>query len=269
MTKGFTWQNWGSEIPTQKTTLPSDDRRPTSDVRRPTTHSYSIYRSLPYPFLTFNPASRADFGNPPLIFPEQERSKAARFMHQNMSVVYSLWGGLVLFLAAQPLWNLFFSYPAGFERMLRRGRSWVYVPLRWKGMRKVQILFVSRLIIIGIAITGTVLLMHYSGKRQAWWLIGFFVVSYAVAVWLQGVWNGFRYRQQEDAYYLLHDEMRAKFEEENKDYNESQIRSLSAYQHQQRLRKADEEGTFLAVLRAEASRFRKVRTSTPLQNAEA
>lgn len=180
-------------------------------------------------------------------------------MQQNMSVVYGLWGGFVLFLAVQPLWNLFFSYPAGFERMLRRGRNWVYVPLRWKGMRKLQILFVSRLIVLGISIMGTLLLVHYTGKRSSWWLAGFFVVCYAGASWLQGVWNAFRYRQQEDAYYLLHDEMRDRFEQENKDYNESQIRSLSAYQHQQRLRKADEEGTFLKVLQSEARRFRQAR----------
>lgn len=182
-------------------------------------------------------------------------------MQQNMSVVYGLWGGLVLLFAAQSLWNLFFSYPASFERMLRRGRSWVYVPLRWKGMRKLQILFVSRLIVVAIGATGALLLMHYTEKRQSWWVIGFFVLCYAAGAWLQGFWNAFRYRQQEDAYYLTHDELRDKLELENKDYNEAQIRSLSAYQHQQRLRKADEDGTFLAVLQAEARRFRLARAA--------
>jgi hypothetical protein len=181
-------------------------------------------------------------------------------MQQNMSVVYGLWGALALLLAAQPLWNLFFSYPAGFERMLRRGRSWVYVPMRWKGFRKVQILFVARLIVLGIALCSALLLIHYTGKRQTWWLVGFLVAGYAVATWLQGLWNAVRYRQQEDAYYLMHDEMRDRFVEENKDYTEVQVRSLSAYQHQQRLRKADEENTFLAVLRAEARRARLPRT---------
>jgi len=177
-------------------------------------------------------------------------------MQQNMSVVYGLWGGLVLLLAAGPLWSLFFSYPAGFERMLRRGRSWVYVPMRWKGFRKLQILIVARLIVLGIAVCGALLLTHYTGKRQTWWLVGFLVAVYAVASWLQGVWTAMRYRQQEDAYYLMHDELRDRFVEENKDYTEAQVRSLSAYQHQQRLRKADEENRFLAVLRAEARRAR-------------
>lgn len=180
-------------------------------------------------------------------------------MQQNMSVMYGLWGGLVLFLAAQPLWNIFFSYPAGFERMLRRGRNWVYVPLRWKGVRKVQILFVSRVIMLCLAGMGTALLVYYTGRRESWWLAGFFVICYGGGVWLQGFWDRVRYRQQEDAYYLIHDELRDKVMYETTDYTEAQIRSLAAYQHQQRLRKADENGTFLAVLQAEAKRFRESR----------
>ncbi len=183
-------------------------------------------------------------------------------MQQNMSVVYGLWGGLVLFLAAQPLWILFFSYPVGFERMLRRGRNWVYVPLRWKGMRKIRILFVARLIVLGVAGMGAALLAYHTGKRESWWIAGFFIVSYAAAAWLQGFWNRARYRQQEDAYYLIHDELRDKLMYETADYSEAQIRSLAAYQHQQRLRKADEDGTFLQVLQAEAKRFRESRALT-------
>jgi hypothetical protein len=204
---------------------------------------------------------------PRSFFPEHRRSKAARFMHQNMSVVYGLWGGLILLLVAQPLWNLFFCYPAGFERMLRRGRSWVYVPMRWKGLRKLQILFVSRLIVVGIAALATLLFAHYTVTPKTWWLALCFVAVYGVAAWLQGLWIDFRYRQQEDGYYLTHDEMRDRFVEENKDYTEAQIRSLAAYQHQQGLRKADEEGSFLTVLRAEARRFRQVRVAPASQTA--
>jgi len=190
-------------------------------------------------------------------------------MQQNMSVVYGLWGGLVLFLAAQPLWVLFFSYPAGFERMLRRGRNWVYVPLRWKGMRKVQILFVARLLLLGVAAMGTALLAYHTGKRESWWIAGFFVVCTIAAAWLQGFWDRIRYRQQEDAYYLIHDDLRDKLMYDTTDYSEAQIRSLAAYQHQQRLRKADEDGTFLQVLQAEAKRFRELRPlATPLSQNE-
>ena len=55
-----------------------------------------------------------------------------------------------------------------------------------------------------------------------------------------------RYRQQEDAYYFLHDELRAKLESEGKDMAESAFKSLAAYQHQNLLRKADEKGKLLS-----------------------
>lgn len=189
-------------------------------------------------------------------------------MQEHIRTVYVLGGVFALLLAAQAFWGLFLAYPTGFERMLRRGRAWVYVPLRWHGLRKLQILFVSRLLILAITITGTYLALflfiHPETRKHAPVWVGAVVVAlYFGASWLGGIWTMHRYRQQEDAYYLLHDELRAKFESENKDYNEAQIRSLSANQHKQGLLKADEEGKLLAVLQDEARRFRQARTASP------
>ncbi len=195
-------------------------------------------------------------------------SKAAHFMQEHIRTLYILGGVLALLLVAQAFWGLFLAYPTVFERMLRRGRAWVYVPLRWQGFRKLQILFVSRLLVLAITVTGTylasLLFIHPETRKHApVWVAAVVAVLYFASSWLQGVWSMHRYRQQEDAYYLLHDELRAKFESENKDYNEAQIRSLSANQHKQGLLKADEEGKLLIVLQAEAHRFRKARTATP------
>ena len=180
-------------------------------------------------------------------------------MQQNINTVYGLWGALVLLLVCQALWALFLGYPAHFEKMLRRGRAWVYVPLHWKGFRKTQILFVSRLLAAGVAIAAALLLVHHAEQSQLYRFAIAVVLGYGGAVWLQGVWHRVRYRQQEDAYYLLHDELRLKMEGENKDFTPAQLRSLASYQHQQRLRKADEEKRFLAAVRAEARRFRLAR----------
>jgi len=200
-----------------------------------------------------------------VTYPLTTPGKAASRMQQNITLVYGLWGGLVFLLVSQALWSLFFGYPAIYERMLRRGRVWVYVPLRWKGFRKLQILFLSRLLVLGITASGTLLFVHYSDRRHGLWIAAFLVLCYAVAAWLQGFWGGVRYRQQEDAYYLLHDELRLKLQGDNKDYSEAQLRSLSTYQHQQRLRKADEEGKFLALVRDEARRFRLARSAVSPQ----
>jgi len=190
-------------------------------------------------------------------------------MQHGIPIEYGVWGALALLIAAQALWSLFFAYPAMFERMLRRGRTWVYVPLRWQGGRKLQILIAARLLTLGMTAAGTWLFVEYSERRHVAWVAAFIVLCYAVAEWLQGFWTTMRYRQQEDSFFLRLDTLRAKMEQENKDYTESQLRSLAAYQHQQALRKADEERRLLAELRDGSRRQRQARPAGTAPLAEA
>ena len=180
-------------------------------------------------------------------------------MLNNNSTTYALWGGLVVALALQFLWIHFIAYPARWERLLRKGRTWIYIPQRWKGFYKLQVMFVSRVLVIVIAILALSLMVHYTGNRKPLWISAYVAAAYIAASWAGTAWTSLRFRQQEDAYFLQLDELRAKLELENKDYSDSQLRNLSAYQHQQKMHRADEEGKLLTVLRDEARRFRKAR----------
>jgi hypothetical protein len=172
--------------------------------------------------------------------------------------VYWLWGGLVLFLLSHFAWCQLAAYPAAFERQLRQGKSWVYIPRRWKGFNKFAVLWLSRGLMLGMVGAGTALVIHYTERRLPSWIAGFVAVAlWVAATRLDALWTNLRYRQQEDAYYRLHDELREKLDQDGKDYTETQFRSLAAYQHQQRLHKADESGEFLTVLRREAGRARQ------------
>ncbi len=182
---------------------------------------------------------------------------------QSIQTAYSLWGTFGLFLVADFLWSQFAAYPSAFELQLRRGKSWVYIPLGWKGFRKFFVLSLSRLLILSVAGSGTILAAHYlppgylTGRHGPFWIAGIAVAFFLAATRLDAFWNHIRYRQQEDAYYRLHDELSARLREEGKDYTEVQIRSLAAYQHQQSLHKADEAGKFLSALKADAKRARQ------------
>jgi hypothetical protein len=178
---------------------------------------------------------------------------------QAVYTTYWLAGGLAAVLGLQFLWIHFVAYPARFERMLRKGRTWVYIPQRWKGFYKVQVLFVSRLLVIGATLLAVFLMVEYTDNRKPLWVAAYAVAAYVAAAWGGGAWSSLRYRQQEDAYFLQLDELRAKFDLENKDYSDAQLRNLSAYQHQQKLHRADEEGKLLAVIRDEARRFRRAK----------
>ncbi len=174
-----------------------------------------------------------------------------------MRIELWLWGGLILLIVGHLLWCQFMSYPASFERQLRRGKPWVYIPLRWKGIRKFGTLTFSRLLVLGIAAEGAVLLLHQLGRKEPVWFLASAILFLVAALRLDTFWTERRYHQQEDAFYLLHDELRAKMEHEGKDFTDSQCRSLAIYQHQQRLRKADEAGHLIAAMRQEAKRSRR------------
>ncbi|HKP94442.1 MAG TPA: hypothetical protein VJ385_01675 [Fibrobacteria bacterium] len=155
------------------------------------------------------------------------------------------------------LWCHFVAYPISFEKKLKRGKPWVYIPIRWKGSYKLRIVLVTRLLMVAIVAVGVLLLGHYTGKTQAPFTVLYVVALGVLAIRLNALWLDFRYRQQEDSYYFLHDELRAKLEGEGKDMAESAFKSLAAYQHQNLLRKADEGGTLLKTLREQAKISRK------------
>jgi hypothetical protein len=178
---------------------------------------------------------------------------------------YIILSAFAALLLSQWAWCRFVAYPLAFERKLKQGKHWVYIPLRWKGAHKFQVVLVSRLLMILAVAVGLFLLSHYSRKSTWPWLAGFGLVLGAVVLKLNSLWLSGRYRQQEDAYYFLHDELRAKLESEGKDMADSAFKSLAAYQHQNLLRKADEQGKLLATLKAQSRMSRKHRKETRSQ----
>ena len=153
------------------------------------------------------------------------------------------------FLLVHFLWCRFVTYPSAYEKQLKRGKPWVYIPLRWKGGHKLRALVFSRILMLGIASSGAAMLIHLTGKKDPAWAAVFAVALLFSAFRLDSLWTLLRYRQQEDAYFQLHDALRTRLEREGKDYSEAQFRNLTAYQHQQRLRKADEAGKLMTALR--------------------
>lgn len=178
---------------------------------------------------------------------------------------YIILGSLVTLLILHWLWCQFVAYPISFERNLKKGKSWVYIPLRWRGAYKLQITTVSRLLMVAVVAVGVLLLSHYSRKATMPWIIGFGLGIGIVVIRLNALWLKIRYKQQEDAYYFLHDELRVKMESEGKDMADSAFKSLAAYQHQNLLRKADEQGELIKTLRSQSQKSRKHRKEIKAQ----
>lgn len=168
-------------------------------------------------------------------------------------------------LLLQALWSRFAAYPIAFEKNRKKGKSWVYVPLGWKGFRKLEILFLTKVIIVLLAVSGGVLLATLTRRHEPTWLFVFAVLAGAGAFKLNDVWLEKYFHRQEDCYFLMFDELRAKLESEGKDMTEAAFKSLADYQFQNHLRKADENGRLLEELRDQSKRARRKSPQEPEQ----
>jgi predicted outer membrane lipoprotein len=178
-------------------------------------------------------------------------------------------GLLAALMVAHWAWCCYIAFPMAFERQLKRGKPWVYIPIRWKGGYKLQIALVTRILLLCGTALATALAIHYSQRNGATWLIGFGLAAGFGMLRLNALWLSIRYSQQEDGYYFLHDELRTRLESEGKDMPESAFKSLAIYQHHTLLRKADEKGELIKALRTQARMSRKyrkdVRTREPVE----
>jgi uncharacterized membrane-anchored protein YhcB (DUF1043 family) len=178
---------------------------------------------------------------------------------------YIAWGLLATLLLLHWLWCEFVAYPISFEKNLKKGKSWVYIPKQWKGAYKFQIRMISRVIMLGLVGTGILLVNLYTPQASNIWYMVFGVALGFLVMRLDAIWLQIRYQQQEDSYYHLHDELRAKLEGEGKAMGEAAFKSLAAYQHQNLLRKADEQGVLIKTLGTQAKISRKQRKIAPVR----
>jgi hypothetical protein len=175
---------------------------------------------------------------------------------QYQYITWGLFAGLLLLHWA---WCTFVAYPISFEKNLKRGKSWVYIPLQWKGSYKFQIVFFSRIIMLSLLAVSVILISHYTHKEEPYWMLVYGLCLGFLILRLNALWLELRYQQQEDAYYFLHDELRIKLEGEGKDMADAAFKNLAGYQHQNLLRKADEQGQLIKTLKSQAKKSRKRR----------
>lgn len=166
--------------------------------------------------------------------------------------IWVMVGGFVVSLMLHALWCHFIAYPQAFEKHLKNGKPWVYIPLRWKGFYKSQAMWIGRLLLLAALGFGLAIVALASKTQMTLSLLVAFVLLLALLLRWNALWLSLRYRQQEDTYYHLHDSLKEKLENEGKDFTEAAFRNLAAYQHQHLLRKADEGGHLTQTLRQQA-----------------
>jgi hypothetical protein len=160
-------------------------------------------------------------------------------------------------------WCLYFSYPVVLDKHIKRGQSWVYIPVRWKGFNKIVILFFGRLLAATSIVSGVVALwlflhpypMVYFSLSALSLCIGILIINKM----LQKI----RYSQQENAYFHIRDELGNNMEFQKRGLNRAEFDALASFKHQNRLREADGLGRLIAALkdsRAYSKKKRPTRT---------
>ncbi len=180
-----------------------------------------------------------------------------------MELQYTLLGLLLGILILNIWWSTFVAFPMALEKHLKSGKTWVYIPISWTGARKTQVRWVSRLFVLVLAALSAYLLGTYLEKTNVFWFALFSalpaILLFRFNAWLRNI----RFRQQEDAYFLVHDTLSHKLKSEGKDIRQSTFRNLASYQHQSFLRKADEKGKLIRALGTQAKASRKMTFPRP------
>src|SRR5215208_6641725 len=109
-------------------------------------------------------------------------------MISNPKFLYTAWGLLAGLLLIHWAWCHFVAFPISFERKLKKGKPWIYIPIRWKGAYKLQILLVTRLLMLAVVAVGVALLSHYTRKSESPWLLVYVVLIGFLALRLNALW---------------------------------------------------------------------------------
>src|SRR3954463_16784853 len=94
-------------------------------------------------------------------------------LNEKIQYQYIAWGLLVALLALHWAWCQFVAYPISFEKKLKRGKSWVYIPLKWKGAYKIQIQFSFLLLMLCLVVVGLLLVSYYPHKTARPWYLSY------------------------------------------------------------------------------------------------
>ncbi len=164
-------------------------------------------------------------------------------------------------------WCSFIAYPMELEKRLKSGKSWIYIPLSWTKRKKATVVFYTRLLLVTVSLGQVAILSRFFAFVH--W--GVAVAACLVIGWvfwrLERLWVTRRYKQEEDVYFHMHDELRSKLLKEGKFPGDSAFKNLAAYQFQSHLRRADEAGELLITLKMEKKSARAQKSPPHMEEA--
>ncbi len=147
-----------------------------------------------------------------------------------------------LFFIANLFWRIHIAYPLILDRSIRKGKSWIYIPLRWRGLHKKLVSLTTPVLNALIVVLGLATLWYFVYPKSelifAASAAGFVILH----LFLSAQVLKLKLRQQEDSYFFIRRKLFEDMEVKGKKLTESEIGNLASFQHQSLLREADKTG---------------------------
>jgi len=179
-----------------------------------------------------------------------------------MGIKETLVIAFIVALFAHWCWCLYIAYPLVLDKCIERGQSWLYLPLKWKGLLKAVISVTTPILLLFVILLGTSAVWLYTRKMPGYFFVFFSLILAVIIFYLHSFCLKFRFRQQENSYFFIRGQLSQKMKSSGKKLSEMEINNLASFQHQNLLREADIKGKLKEALvnqSALAKRSRKAK----------
>jgi hypothetical protein len=164
-----------------------------------------------------------------------------------------------LFLIPLLLWVAYFllshflDYPADLERQIKDGKVWPYLPMYWKGKKKLGIRAASNLLFWLANIFGACTFYYLFSGQHVILIAAGFVISVFIGLRIRRASTKNVLRLLQDRYFQIYTRLASQAMSKGSEISDSELLSRTQWQHHSDLRQADKQGRFLQYLRGEAT----------------
>jgi len=139
-------------------------------------------------------------------------------------------------------WSLYIAYPLVIDTSIKKGKSWLYLPLKWKGLYKKTIQLITPILNLTIYSLGLITLWVYLYQISPMVFVVAALALMIVHLGLSSFGRKRRFVQQEDSFFHIRGQVQQNLKTSGKTLSENEVNSLASFQHQNLLREADKIG---------------------------
>ncbi len=150
--------------------------------------------------------------------------------------------GFLFLLIGYWFWWLFIAYPIELDLFIKKGTSYLYLPMKWKGIYKIFIIRLTQFFGFAILCSGITALWLYLEHLDPLYFVGSALAFMGFLFLAKSSYRKKRFNQQMNAYFFIRNKIYSETNEKGKKLNELEIDNLASFQHQNILRGADENG---------------------------